>query len=126
MDKTRQDLALAFRQTWRQPSFTFVVVVVLGAAIGLNASLFTAFNAVVLRPWPVPDPERVVKVYPSGWRPPITTWRMGSDYSKRQILDSVFHVFRIENTRRELEVTDCLNSRPLLCHSHAKARRSVS
>ena len=47
----------------RHRGHTALAVAMLGTAIGLNTSLFTAFNAVALQPWPVPDPERVVRVY---------------------------------------------------------------
>jgi macrolide transport system ATP-binding/permease protein len=38
-------------------------VLTLALGIGVNTALFTLFNAVALRPLPVKDPERVVKVY---------------------------------------------------------------
>jgi predicted permease len=57
-----QDLAYGFRALRRQPGFTAVALLALGSAIGINTSLFTVFNAVALRPWPVADPTRVVNV----------------------------------------------------------------
>jgi predicted permease len=57
-----QDLAYGFRNMRRQPGFTLVALAVLGTAIGLNTSLFTAFNAIALRPWAVKDPASVVNV----------------------------------------------------------------
>src|SRR4051812_40169110 len=56
------DLMYGFRNMQRQPGFTVVALAVLGTAIGLNTSLFTAFNAFALRPWAVPDPASVVNV----------------------------------------------------------------
>jgi predicted permease len=58
-----QDLAYAARSLRRQPGFALVAIVVLACAIGLNTSLFTVFNAVALRPWSVPEPARVVRVF---------------------------------------------------------------
>ena len=55
-----QDLRYAVRSLRRDKAFTGVALGALGAAIGLNASLFATFNGIMLRPWPVPDPERVV------------------------------------------------------------------
>ena len=52
----------AIRTMRREPGFTITALLALGCAIGLNTSLFTIFNAVALRPWPVQDPPRVVKV----------------------------------------------------------------
>jgi predicted permease len=57
-----QDVAYAVRTLRRQPGFTATALLALGSAIGLNTSLFTIFNAVALRPWPVHDPSRVVNV----------------------------------------------------------------
>lgn len=65
LDSVRQDLTYAFRTLRRQPGFTAAAVLALALGIGLNTSLFTVFNAVALRPWPVHDPSRVVKIY--GW-----------------------------------------------------------
>jgi predicted permease len=58
-----QDVAYAVRTLRRQPGFTATALLSLGSAIGLNTSLFTIFNAVALRPWPVHDPSRVVLVH---------------------------------------------------------------
>ena len=58
-----QDIRYALRTMRRDPGFTLVALLALGSAIGLNTSLFTIFNAVALRPWPVADPSRVVRVH---------------------------------------------------------------
>lgn len=55
-----QDAVYAFRTMRREPAFTVTALLALGSAIGLNTSLFTIFNAVALRPWPVHDASRVV------------------------------------------------------------------
>ncbi|HEY7334299.1 MAG TPA: ABC transporter permease [Bryobacteraceae bacterium] len=57
-----QDAAYAIRNLRRQPGFTLVALATLGLAIGVNASFFTFYNAVAIRPWPVRDPARVVKI----------------------------------------------------------------
>jgi macrolide transport system ATP-binding/permease protein len=64
-----QDLAYGARNFRRQPGFTAVALLTLASAIGLNTSLFTVFNAIAFRPWPVKDPSRVVNVH-SIWRTP--------------------------------------------------------
>jgi predicted permease len=58
-----QDLGYALRSLRRQPSFALVPLVALATAIGIAVSLFTVFNAVILRPWPVADPDHFVGVY---------------------------------------------------------------
>jgi len=54
LDGVAQDLRYAVRSLRRDPAFTIVALGALGAAIGLNTSLFTTFNGVMWRPWPVP------------------------------------------------------------------------
>src|ERR1051326_532070 len=58
-----QDARYGIRTLGAQPGFTIVALVALSSAIGINTSLFTIFNAMALRPWPVRDAGRVVTVY---------------------------------------------------------------
>ncbi len=58
-----RDTIYAIRGLRGQPGFAAAAIVTLALAIGLNTSLFTVFNAVALRPWPVSDAGRVVSVY---------------------------------------------------------------
>lgn len=62
LESVWQDLCYGARSLRRQSGFTLVAVAGLAAAISLNTSLFTVFNAVALRPWPVKDPGHVVNV----------------------------------------------------------------
>jgi len=59
-----KDLVYGTRMFVRQPAFTAVALAGLGSAIGINTCLFTVFNAVALRPWPVKDPAQAVSMYP--------------------------------------------------------------
>ena len=63
LESVWQDAAYAVRNLRRQPGFTLVAVLALASAIGVNTSLFTVFNALALRPWPVKDPGRVVNIF---------------------------------------------------------------
>jgi predicted permease len=58
-----QDVRYAVRSLARQPGFTAVAIGTVAAAIGLNTAFFTVFNAMLFRPWPVPEPDRVVRVF---------------------------------------------------------------
>ena len=46
LDSTRQDISYALRSLRRRPGFASLAVVTLGAAIGVNTTLFTVFDAV--------------------------------------------------------------------------------
>jgi len=59
-----QDVRYVLRTIRRQPVFSASVVLILTLGIGLVTALFTAFNATVLQPWPVPDPSSIVVIKP--------------------------------------------------------------
>src|SRR5262245_28110069 len=53
-------LRLSARSLWRTPAFTGVVVLILGLGIGANATLFSIADAVLFRPFPFVDQQRLV------------------------------------------------------------------
>ena len=57
-----QDLRFALRSLRRTPGFTAVVVAVLALGIGVNTMIFSMVYGVMLRPWPLPDFDRVMTV----------------------------------------------------------------
>src|SRR5882672_1178642 len=62
-DEMFQDLRFGVRMLLKNPGFTVIAALTLALGIGVNTALFSLFNAVALRPLPVKDPDRVVKVY---------------------------------------------------------------
>jgi hypothetical protein len=57
------DLRYCLRLLSRSPGFTLFVVQTLGIGIGANTTIFTAVNAILIRPLPAPQSERLIRVY---------------------------------------------------------------
>src|SRR5712675_3757052 len=54
------NLRLAFRQLIKNPAFSAVAILTLALGIGANTAIFSIVNAVLLRPLPYPDADRIM------------------------------------------------------------------
>ena len=63
MNALFKDLQFAFRSLLQRPGFSGVAVITLMLAIGVNTTIFSVVNAVLLRALPFRDPEQLVSVY---------------------------------------------------------------
>jgi len=59
MNSLPQNLRFALRQSFRNPGFTFTVVVTLALSIGANTAIFSVVNALMLKTLPYPHAERM-------------------------------------------------------------------
>lgn len=55
-----RDIKYGLRNLGRRPGFTSIAVLTLALGIGVNAALFTVFDAFVLKPLPLKDPDSLV------------------------------------------------------------------
>ena len=80
LDSLRQDVSYAVRRLREAPGFALVTVATLALGIGATSAIFSVVNAVLLRPLPFPNPDRLVQV--------AQTWKgRPAVYSPQNFLD---------------------------------------
>jgi predicted permease len=57
------DIKYGLRKLAKSPGFTTVAILALTIGIGANTSIFSLVNSLLLSPFPVPEPERVIRVF---------------------------------------------------------------
>jgi putative ABC transport system permease protein len=63
-----RDIRFAFRVLRLQPTFTMVALLTLALGIGATTAIFSVVNAIVLRPLPYPQSDRLVRMFENNQR----------------------------------------------------------
>ena len=71
------DVKYAFRQLAKSPGFTAVAVLSLAVGFGVNSTIFSALDAILLRSLPFKDPGEIVRVQPTFSFPDYLDLRSG-------------------------------------------------
>ena len=105
METIWQDVRYGLRSLYKSPGFAAIAVAALALGIGCSVAIFTVVNAVLLRPLPYSDPDRLVMIFegiPRAFSGPIGFSPPDFAYLQQQTLSSVFEVAAFSNKQYEL------------------------
>ncbi|MPY87757.1 MAG: FtsX-like permease family protein [Luteitalea sp.] len=89
------DLRYGLASLARSPAFAAVTIGVLALGIGANAAMFSVVDAVLLKPLPYPEPDRIVRVWEAP-RPGVTNATSTLDFLDWQRLGTSFEALAAE------------------------------
>ena len=72
LEHTIANIRYGARQCRRRPGFAAIVVATLGLGIGATSAVFSAVHAMVLRPLPFPEGDRLIRIHQQNRRSPLT------------------------------------------------------
>jgi predicted permease len=95
-----QDVRYAARTLTKSPGFTAVALLSLALGIGLNSAIFSAINAVLMRPLPYKDPDRLVYIHDA-----VDPWPAYLSPANYLDLEKQSHVFEATAALENLDGT---------------------
>src|SRR3979409_2552001 len=63
MNSLLRDLRFSIRSLLKRPALTIIAIVTLAIGIGACSAIFSFINALLLKPLPFPDPDRIVALW---------------------------------------------------------------
>jgi putative ABC transport system permease protein len=103
MDSFFQDVRYGARTLRRSPGFTAVAIIALALGIGGNSAIFSVVNAVLLRPLPYAEPDRIMRIFATAPdrgldQTPISFQRATAVAEQNQVFEqSGYYVFDTAN-----------------------------
>ncbi len=130
MTRLLQDIRFAARLLMRRPGFTAIAVLSLALGIGANTAIFSVIDAVLLRPLPYAQPDRLVRLYETAPQMPLSSVAPANfrDWQEQNHVFSQLAAFgltdlnlqgvanpeRLEAVRATANLFSVLGSKPLL------------
>ncbi len=93
-------LRYSLRQLFKSPGFTITAIVILGFSIGMSTAIFSLIDAVILKPLPFPDSERLVQVCEPHQNHPFSVF----DYPDYVDMVAAQHTFESLALKKEVTV----------------------
>jgi len=88
LDILRQDLHYAMRTLRRAPGFAFTAILLVALGVGANTAAFSLADFVLLRPLPLPDSERLMRI-----------WTATDQYSQNEVSPAIYRDWKAMATK---------------------------
>jgi putative ABC transport system permease protein len=107
METLLQDLRYSLRTLAKKPAFTVIVIVALAIGIGATTAIFSVVNAILLRPLPYPDADRLTMVWMKNSKLKLDEdWHSYPNYEDYRTQNETFEdIAAFNNTRLTLSGT---------------------